>query len=104
MPQIAAGANDAFSQALARSFFVTLIAGSVAFLLSLTLRDSWLPEGIQLSPEPLRLRRVTAGSQIPGTRRIQEDIACNWSRSQRLRRFTRSRPQRSGKTYVVLHV
>ncbi len=42
IPQIIAGANDAFSQALAKSFFVTLIAGSVAFLLSLTLRDSQL--------------------------------------------------------------
>jgi hypothetical protein len=43
-----AGANDAFAQALARSFFVTLVAGSVAFLLSLAVRDSRLPEGIQL--------------------------------------------------------
>jgi EmrB/QacA subfamily drug resistance transporter len=42
IPQIVAAANDAFSQALARSFFVTLIAGSVAFLLSLALRDSQL--------------------------------------------------------------
>ena len=42
IPQIIAGANDAFAQALAKSFFVTLIAGSVAFLLSLSLRDSQL--------------------------------------------------------------
>jgi EmrB/QacA subfamily drug resistance transporter len=51
IPQIAAGANDAFSQALARSFFVTLIAGSVAFLLSLALRDSQLQPGT-LAEEP----------------------------------------------------
>src|SRR5262245_60889364 len=42
IPQITSAANDAFSKALARSFFVTLIAGSVAFLLSLALRDSQL--------------------------------------------------------------
>jgi EmrB/QacA subfamily drug resistance transporter len=45
IPQIAAAANDAFAQALARSFFVTLFAGSVAFLLSLALRDSQLQGG-----------------------------------------------------------
>lgn len=51
IPQIIAGANDAFSQALATSFFVTLIAGSVAFLLSLALRDSKLQSaGIQAEP------------------------------------------------------
>jgi len=50
IPQIVAGANDAFSHALARSFVVTFIAGSVAFLFSLALRDSRLPEGIQLMP------------------------------------------------------
>jgi EmrB/QacA subfamily drug resistance transporter len=44
IPKIMAGANDAFAQALAQSFFVTLVAGSVAFLLSLALRDSKLPE------------------------------------------------------------
>jgi hypothetical protein len=48
IPHIVAGANDAFAQALARSFFVTLIAGLAAFLLSLALRDSKLPEGIQV--------------------------------------------------------
>ena len=47
IPQITSGANDAFSQALARSFFVTLIAGSAAFLLSLALRDSRLQGGRQ---------------------------------------------------------
>lgn len=45
IPQIIAGANDAFSQSLARSFLVTLIAGSMVFLLSLALRDLKLPEG-----------------------------------------------------------
>ena len=42
IPQITTGANDAFAQALARSFVVTLVAGSVAFLISLALRDSQL--------------------------------------------------------------
>jgi len=42
IPQITSGANDAFAQALARSFIVTLIAGSAAFLISLALRDSQL--------------------------------------------------------------
>lgn len=49
IPQIIAGANDAFALALARSFYVTLIAGSAAFLLSLALRDLKLPEGVRLS-------------------------------------------------------
>jgi hypothetical protein len=47
IPQITAGANEAFSQALAASFFVTLIAGSVAFLPSVPLRDSQLQAGPQ---------------------------------------------------------
>ena len=51
IPQITSGANDAFSQALARSFFVTLIAGSVAFLLSLALRDSHLQGGPEATEE-----------------------------------------------------
>jgi EmrB/QacA subfamily drug resistance transporter len=45
IPQITSAANDAFAQALARSFSVTLIAGSVAFLLSLALRDDKLQSG-----------------------------------------------------------
>src|SRR5215831_14296299 len=47
IPQITAGANDAFSEAMAASFFATLIAGSIAFLLSLALRDSQLHAGPQ---------------------------------------------------------
>ena len=50
IPQVVAGANDAFSQALGRSFFVTLVAASVAFLLSLALRDIRLPEGLKVTP------------------------------------------------------
>jgi len=45
IPRIVAGANDAFAQALARSFTVTLIAGSAALLISLALRDSPLQGG-----------------------------------------------------------
>src|SRR5215469_15288171 len=45
IPQIISAANDALAQALARSFFVTLVAGSVAFALSLALRDSKLQAG-----------------------------------------------------------
>jgi hypothetical protein len=51
IPQITAGANDAFARALAASFFVTLIAGSVALLLSLALRDTQLQTtSIQVEP------------------------------------------------------
>src|SRR5215510_395937 len=51
IPQITSGANDAFAQALARSFVVTLIAGSAAFLISLALRDSQL-QGATAADEP----------------------------------------------------
>jgi EmrB/QacA subfamily drug resistance transporter len=61
IPQIIAGANDAFSQALAESFFVTLIAGSAAFLLSLALRDSQLQNtGIQAKRSDGRMREAGA--------------------------------------------
>ena len=46
IPQIVAAANDAFAQALARSFFVTLIPGSTAFLISLALRDTQLQTAV----------------------------------------------------------
>jgi len=54
IPQITSGANDAFAQALARSFVVTLIAGSAAFLISLALRDSQL-QGATVADEPQAL-------------------------------------------------
>jgi EmrB/QacA subfamily drug resistance transporter len=50
VPQVTAAANDAFAHALARSFFVTLIAGSVAFLLSLALRDNQLLGSASVEP------------------------------------------------------
>ena len=50
VPHVLAGANDAFSQALARSFLVTLVAGSLAFVLSLALRDARLPAGVKMAP------------------------------------------------------
>jgi MFS family permease len=51
IPRMTAGANDAFSQALAGSFTVTVITGSLAFLLSLALRDSQLQAGSQPAEE-----------------------------------------------------
>jgi len=54
IPQITSGADDAFAQALARSFVVTLIAGSAAFLISLALRDSQL-QGATVADEPQAL-------------------------------------------------
>jgi hypothetical protein len=51
IPQVVAAANDAFSQALAQSFFVTLIAGSLAFILSLALHNSKLQGGPVVLPQ-----------------------------------------------------
>lgn len=50
IPRIVVAANDAFAQALARSFLVTVVAGSVAFVLSLALRDLRLLDGVKMTP------------------------------------------------------